>query len=585
MSENEITIGLVTILVFGIGAQWIGRRSGIPSLLLLLPAGLLAGDVLGLVEPVKMFGDLLFPLITLLLSLLLFQSGLQLRVNELPDEARSSVARLVTIGLAITFIGGSLAAVAFLDVPNELAFMVGAILVVSGPTVVGPLLDVVRPKEPTGTVLLWEGTVLDPLGATLGVIVLNLILASDRGGVHPILQMLERVALGVTVGVVAAALLVFVMSRFLLTDNMQASVALLFATLAFGVANVILSEAGLIATVTMGIVAANQRFVSTRRISGFGDTLEVLIIGILFITLGALVKLADLWEYALPTLLIVLVLVLVVRPVTAAVSLWRTPLTGRDRAMVGWMDPRGIVAAATAAQFSESLTQADYDTKFLLPVVFGVIIGTGVIYGTTAKPVAALLKVARPTPKGVGLVGDDPWLVPFGNCLAEVGVAVLLITSDDRAPVGPSGEPVSSGVASVSVRSGTQVVNKATGETPLAKVVVSAGSDVITRLVVERMIEMMGRRHVLRVPDSESSKMASAVPERWSAEPFAGRVSRHDIRDQLEAGGKVELVANPAPEGTLLLAAVDPDGGVTFRPNVNTPNPGDTLIGVVGGTS
>ena len=188
MDENQIIIGLVTIIVFGVGAQWVGRRTGVPSLLLLLPAGLLAGDVFGLVEPEEMFGDLLFPMVTLLLSLLLFQSGLQLRLEELPGEARSSVTRLVTIGLAITFIGGALAAVAFLDVPTELAVMVGAILVVSGPTVVGPLLDVVRPKEPTGTVLLWEGTTLDPIGATLGVVVLNLVVASDRGGVHPVLQ-------------------------------------------------------------------------------------------------------------------------------------------------------------------------------------------------------------------------------------------------------------------------------------------------------------------------------------------------------------------------------------------------------------
>jgi NhaP-type Na+/H+ or K+/H+ antiporter len=142
---------LATIVIFGIGAPWIGRFFGFPSLLLLLPAGLLAGDVFGLVEPKELLGDTLFPFVTLLVALLLFQSGLQLRFADLPSEARRPVNALVTIGLAITFVGASLAALAILDIDTDLAFLLGAIVVVSGPTVVGPLLSTVRPREPTGS--------------------------------------------------------------------------------------------------------------------------------------------------------------------------------------------------------------------------------------------------------------------------------------------------------------------------------------------------------------------------------------------------------------------------------------------------
>ena len=176
LTETEIIIAFATIAVFGIGAQWIGRFFGFPSLLLLLPAGLAAG-ALGLVEPEALLGDTLFPLITLLVALLLFQSGMQLRFADLPSEARSPVNRLVTIGLAITFLGASLAALLILDIDTDLAFLLGAIVVVSGPTVVGPLLSTLRPREPTGSVLNYEGTFLDPIGATLGVVVLNLVLA------------------------------------------------------------------------------------------------------------------------------------------------------------------------------------------------------------------------------------------------------------------------------------------------------------------------------------------------------------------------------------------------------------------------
>ncbi len=290
LSETDILVALATIAVFGIGAQWIGRRLGFPSLLLLLPAGLLAGDVLGLVEPEKLLGDLLFPLVTLLVALLLFQAGLQLRFADLPDAARVPVLRLLTLGLAITFLGASLAALAILDIDTNLAFLLGAIVVVSGPTVVGPLLSTVRAREPTSSVLDYEGTFLDPLGATLGVVMLSVVLAGG-GDVNPVLQVLGRLGLGLAVGLVAAALLVFAMSRFLLPFHMEAAVAVMLAVVAFVVSDVLLSEAGLFATLTLGVAVANQRRVSLRPVRAFGGTLEVLIIGTLFILLGALVTL------------------------------------------------------------------------------------------------------------------------------------------------------------------------------------------------------------------------------------------------------------------------------------------------------
>ena len=581
LSENEIIVGLSTIIMFGVGAQWIGRRSGIPSLLLLLPAGLLAGDVFGLVEPVELFGDVLNPLVTLLVALLLFQSGIQLRLEELPSEARGSVLRLVTVGLALTFAGATAAAALFLDLPASMAFMTGAILVVSGPTVVGPLLGVVRPREPTGKVLLWEGTVLDPIGAILGVVVLNMVLASDRVGVHPALQMLARLGLGLAVGLIAAALLVFVMSRFLLTDDMEAAVGLMFAAAAFMVADVVLSEAGLFATVTLGFVVANQRFVSTRNISGFGETLEVLIIGTLFILLGALVKIDDLVDYAGQIALIVAALVLVVRPVVAAVSLVGTPLTGRERALVGWMDPRGIVAAATATAFAASLDAAGFDADFLLPVTFGVILGTGVIYGLTAKPVAELLEVAQPSPTGVALLGDDAWLEPFAEHLTDAGVDTLLVTTtptDARPGTGKGGAVL----RATSLTEGLTHVEATVKDASLAQAVVSVDPDAALTLLEAALITMLGRRSVLRVPHKHHTGITGAAPTRWTAHAFRGQVTRIDIGDRFDTGATVQTFDAPPPDDALLLAAVSPDGDIDLNPIADTAGPDDTLIALVG---
>ena len=500
MTDNEIIIALGTIAVLGIGSQWLGRFFGFPSLLLLLPAGLFAGAT-GLVDPEALLGDTLFPLVTLLVALLLFQSGMQLRFDELPSDARSPVYRLITIGLAITFLGASLAAVAILDIATDVAFLLGAIIVVSGPTVVGPLLSTVRPREPTGTILNFEGTFLDPIGATLGVVMLNLVLAADRGGVHPILQGLGRLGLGVVVGLVAAALFVFILSRFWVTDDMESALAVMFAVAAFATSDTLLSEAGLFATLTFGIVLGNQRIVSIRTVTGFGETLEVLIIGALFILLGALVTIDGLREYAWEIVLLVAALVLVVRPLTAVVSLLGTKLKWPDRALIGWVDPRGIVAASTAATFTGSLAAANIDSDFLLPVVFGVILGTGVVYGLTAKPVARTLGVTQPAPRGVGLVGNSSWLLDLARQLQNAGVPVLVNVL--QLPADALAEAQTSGVPIVSALENREKLKQTFWAADLAQVAICIAPELgITDSVV---ISYYGRRNVLRLPGSQTS--------------------------------------------------------------------------------
>lgn len=583
MSADEATIGLATIVVFGVGCQWIARRIGIPSLLLLLPAGLLAGDVLGLVKPEELFGDLLSPLVTLLVGLLLFQAATQLHLRELPHDATTAVIRLTSIGLGVTLVGAVAATLVFLDVDTQLAVVAGAVLVVSGPTVVGPLLDVVRPRHPTASILRWEGTTLDPLGATVGVIVLNLVLAADRGGIHPGIGMGGRFVIGVAAGTVAAVVLIALMSRFWLTDDMEAAVALMLAAGAYTVAELLASEAGLFATVAMGVVVANQRTVATDRIQGFGETLEVLIIGTLFITLGALVDLDDLGHYLGPVVGITLTLVLVVRPLTVAASLARTRVPWRDRAMIAWMDPRGVVAASTATTFTVTLNAAGFDADFLLPVTFGVILGCGVIYGLTAKPVAKALGVTEPRPTGVALVGDDPWLADFGRCLAGAGVDVLALTST------PS-TPPADGIDHVALSDGVHEVRRAIDEAPISRAVVSLDTGDALTLFEPDLVDRLGRRHVLTVPDAPTGDVpgddaaepgARLRPLRSTAPAFHGYASRADLHRRHTAGATVTVVPAPLPPGAVLLATVSPAGEVHLRRAPAAARPDDVLIALV----
>jgi NhaP-type Na+/H+ or K+/H+ antiporter len=487
--------------------------------------------------------------------------------------------------MTVTFLGASLGAALFLDIPRELAFMTGAILVVSGPTVVGPLLEVIRPREPANTILRWEGTILDPIGAILGVVVLNLILAGGREGVHPVLQMLGRLGLGAAIGLAAAGLLILVMSNFLLTDNMEASVALMFAVLAFTTAELLLSEAGLVATLTVGVVIANQRFVTIDRITGFGDTLDVLIIGTLFILLAALVDISESLTYLVPTAALTAVLILVVRPVSTFVSLVGTPVPDRQRALIAWMDPRGIVAAAIAAQFSVTLSADGFDADFLLPVVFGVILGTGVVYGLTGKFVANVLGVAQPKPTAVGLLGDDPWLVPFGSCLASAGVSTLLITNARRTfePVPLSDHAAE--LTNVSIQDGTDVVERAMRDAELADLVISFRPGEVHSWIISSAIELLGRRHILRVPDEPDVGMRAVVPDWWSNKLFDGKVTSTELDRALTDGATIEVVPAPPAPGTTLLASVSSHGRVDFKPQAKEARPTDTLIGLVENSS
>jgi NhaP-type Na+/H+ or K+/H+ antiporter len=583
LTENEIIIAFATIAVFGIAAQWIGRFFGFPSLLLLLPAGLAAG-ALGLVDPEALLGDTLFPFVTLLVALLLFQSGMQLRFADLPREARTPVNRLVTIGLAITFVGASLAALMILDIDTDLAFLLGAIVVVSGPTVVGPLLSTVRPREPTGSVLNYEGTFLDPIGATLGVVMLNLVLAGDRGGVHPVLQGLGRLGLGVVVGLVAAALFVLILSRFWVTVNMEASLAVMFAVVAFAVADTLLSEAGLFATLTLGIALANQRIVSIGYVKGFGRTLEVLIIGMLFVLLGALVTIDSLREFAWEIVLLVAALVFLVRPVTAFVSLLGTKLEWPDRALIGWVDPRGIVAASTAATFTGSLAAANIDNDFLLPVVFGVILGTGVVYGLTAKPVARWLGVTQPPAKGVALVGDGSWLVDAARLLQEAGGSVLVEVTTP--PEDAEADAQRTGIPIVSVLDTTQNLDQARRDADVAQFAVCIPPSYLVNPGVAALVDRYGRRNVLRVPASDASAgIDHRLPERMSASPFAPGITLENIEARIASGAHVQLVEDPSGADVLLLASVSPDGAVNLQPGSGSLGAEDTIIGLVGATN
>ncbi|WP_426593220.1 cation:proton antiporter [Cellulomonas sp. McL0617] len=385
--ELAFTGGIAAIVLFGVVGQLLGKATRIPSIILLLLLGLLVGPVLGWVDPDALLGDDLFPLVSMAVALLLFEESLKLDFSRLQGGARRPVLGLVTVGALITGVGASLLTYWVFDLPPVRAAVIGAILIVSGPTVVGPLLAVIKPKQPLESVLAFEGIFIDPIGATVALGITNIALHEHPQG------LLKTGLTGIAVGVVTAAVYVALIRFARVPRSMEVVLGVALALTAFACAEAMYEESGLWAATALGVTLANQKFIGLDALHEFGSHVGVLVIGSLFIVLAARVDLHELITYAPATLGLVALLVLVLRPVAAWTATTRTVLSRRERVMVGWMAPRGIVAASTASLFALQFEEAGKPFPQLVPVVFGVVLATAVVYGFTGPLVAGRLGV------------------------------------------------------------------------------------------------------------------------------------------------------------------------------------------------
>lgn len=371
---------------------------------------------------------------SLAVAVILYDAGLGLDLRRLKGHTRRVVVRLIWVGALITWVLGTLLAVPLLGMDRRAALMLGAILVVSGPTVVGPLLGFVRPKERLQHILVWEGSLIDPVGGILGALVFHLVSASTQRHVGSgAVEFIASVGVGLAGGVAGAGLL-WVPLRGLRLGEILGTTAQLAAVIAVAAfCDVVREDSGLIAAVMMGLAVANlpQFDVPARR--PFFETLVSLILGLLFISISATVTPQSLRHVVLPALGLTAVLVLLVRPLVAFVSTLGTDLTRGERGFIGWMAPRGIVAAATASTFSATLVAKGIGgASKILPATFVVIVATVTLYGLTASAVARRLGVVRPSRSRPLLVGGEPWVVDLAMALRTAGLEVLMWAGPDR---------------------------------------------------------------------------------------------------------------------------------------------------------
>ncbi len=419
---------LAGIAVCGIACQWLAWRVQLPAILFLLLAGILAGPAFGWLDPDVLFGDLLFPMVSLAVAVILFEGSLTLRLQDIRGLERV-VRRLVSTGLVTTWIVVALAARAFMDFSWELSFLFSALVVVTGPTVIVPMLRTVRPNARIAEVLRWEGIVIDPIGALLAVLVYDFIVARGAGAAigHTILTFGLIVGAGSAIGVGAGYALGWLLRTHLLPDYLRSVASLAVVCAAFATSNLVQAESGLLAVTVMGVWMANMKNVPLEDVLGFKETLSVLLISVLFIVLAARLRFDQLTVLGMGAVGVFAVLQFVARPLKVAVATYGSSLTWRERALLGWIAPRGIIAAAVSALFAPRLQEIGFDkADLLVPLTFVIIIGTVVLQSATARSIARVLNVAEPAPRGVLIIGANPVARAIGKALNDSGFSVLL---------------------------------------------------------------------------------------------------------------------------------------------------------------
>lgn len=425
-----LLLGLIGLL--GFLCQWLAWRLRLPAILFLLLTGIMLGPVSGLLDPDALFGDLLFPFISLSVAIILFEGSLTLKRQELKDIG-SSVRNMVSYGAVLNACITTVATHYLIGLNWSLSALFGAIMVVTGPTVIMPMLRSVRPNARIAKALRWEGIVIDPLGALFAVLVFEWIMAQQGSTelTHALLVFGQTILVGSALGVVGGYGFGLLLRHHWLPEYLHnfAAVALVIAS--FALSNTLAHESGLLAVTVMGIWLANMPGVHTRDILNFKETMTVILVAVLFILLAARINAEALLQLGWGAVGVLLIMQFIARPLKVLLSTLGSTLTINERLLLAWIGPRGIVAAAVSAVFALKLEQLNIaNAELLVPLAFSIIIGTVVIQSATARLLAKGLNVTEPDTQGYLIIGANPVAVTIAKALDTAGIKSLLCDSN-----------------------------------------------------------------------------------------------------------------------------------------------------------
>ena len=590
--HHQYMIYLICVPVLGISAQWLAWRLRLPSILLLLGFGILLGQAItptgviknlpridnatkhtdshleqsneAMLPAVDEHGNpykseqahplhggaidvnaLLLPLVSFCVAIILFEGGLTLRFSEL-KEAGSATIRLCTLGAGVTWILSTIAVYSVAGFANwELSALVGAFMVVTGPTVVIPLLRHIHPSKKMGSIAKWEGIIIDPIGAVLAVLVFEFIRNYGQGGSlwSVILALLVTIVTGLVIAYGSSKLLLLFTRKYWIPDYLHGVVFLAVALGTFGISNLIQPESGLLTVTVLGILLVNQKEVSIHHIIEFKEHLGVFLISSLFIVLGSNFDLSQISEVGWQGLGFLAVMIIIVRPASVFISTIRSDLSFKEKVFLSFLAPRGIVAAAVASVFALELghiggmDQALVDK--IVPLTFILIVGTVAVYGLGAAPLARLLGLSETNPQGILFAGADQWVRDLAVALQQTGHNVLMLDTsfNNWSQCRMVGIPAE--CASVL----SDYVQEELDLSGIGRVMAVTPNDEVNALTMQEFSSIFGRQNIYRMPpwDYKKGRRSSEgghAAGRWICHP---QVTHNLMRRQVRDGGTFKV--------------------------------------------
>ncbi len=501
--EHDITVALVLIVALGVGAQWLAWRTRLPAIVLLAGAGILAGPVaasFGIfhLDPGATFGQGLRPVISLCVAIILFEGGLNLHFHEL-KAAAVGVRRLVYAGAPLAWLFGSLAAHYIGDLTWPVSLLFGAIMVVTGPTVIMPLLRQAGLNRRTASYFKWEGIINDPIGALLAVLVFQFFLFAQAGSGWEVVLAGIGMALvsGLLFGGGGGYLAGRAFQAGLVPEYLKSPVMMGLVLVVYTLSNALQHEAGLLAVTIMGIVIGNMNLPGIQDMKRFKEYITVMLVAAVFVMLTADLDVEVIRNIDWHGAALVAAVLFLVRPATIMLATIGSKMKVEDRILLSWIAPRGIVAAATAGVFGPRLADEGFATAdSLLPLVFAVIFATVLLHGLSIGFLGRKLGLAASQRNGVLLVGASPWTTELARTLKELDVPVLVVDSSwhNLRQARLAGLPVFYGEIL------SDFADESVETAHLGTVLAATSNDAYNALVCTALAPELGRQNVYQLP-------------------------------------------------------------------------------------
>lgn len=427
VSSMLLTIMLIGFL--GIGSQWLAWRYRVPAIVIMSITGLIVGPILGLINPEQDFGNLYDPIISVAVAIILFEGSLNLKFKELTGLGKP-IFRIATIGAFIAWILGSLTAHYVAGLSWVVAFVIGGLFIVTGPTVIIPLLRQSKLKPRPAKILKWEGIIVDPIGVLLAVFAFEIIMyftATDPNG-KALLLFFAAAILAIIFGIACGRLIGWLFDYGLVPEFLKSPAVFVTVILCFTLVDELIHGTGLLSVTAMGMTLANMKTSSVADMRHFKEDISILLISAIFIMLTASLQVDTLLHIFNPHIIgYVLLMMFVVRPLSIFLSTIGTGLSFNEKALVGWIAPRGIVALTVSSYFATVLTDAGEDASLLLTLTFGLVFFTVVAHGFSIGWLAKKLNLSMEGKPGVLITGSNLFSVELAKSLKKLNYPVMIV--------------------------------------------------------------------------------------------------------------------------------------------------------------